>query len=128
MAVRYFELPFYAFKVLIADIFVSTQTGDEALAGRDEKIHILTFPPDSTNERTIWFKGYYLSIYNKETSQYETHIDNANGSPTTAHEKYKVPAGYSVHVRGASVYFEVQEEISSCAPKKRKYRASTLKA
>lgn len=82
-------------------------TGDEALAGRDETIQIKTFPPDSTNERTIWFKGYYLSIYNEQTEHYETHIDNANGSPTTVHEKYKVPAGYSVHVRGASVYFEV---------------------
>lgn len=82
-------------------------TGDEALAGRDENIQIFTFAPDTTNERTIWFKGYYLSIYNKETGHYERHIDNANESPTTVHEKYKVPVGYSVHVRGASVYFEV---------------------
>lgn len=98
---------FTPFHVLIADICVSTQTGDGALAGTDEEIEIHYFPPDSTNERIIWFKGYYLSIVNKQTGNYATHIDNANGSPTTVHEKYKVPAGYTVYVRGASVYFEV---------------------
>jgi hypothetical protein len=49
--------------------------------------------------------GYYLSIYNKQTGQYATHIDNANGTPTTEYLEYNVPAGYSVHVRGGSVYF-----------------------
>ncbi|KAH8653944.1 hypothetical protein BGZ60DRAFT_533041 [Tricladium varicosporioides] len=80
-------------------------TGDGALAGQDEKIQIFTFPSDPTNARAIRFKGYYLAIYNKETDHYETYIDNSNGSPTTTHERYEVPAGYYVHVRGASVYF-----------------------
>ena len=84
---------------------VSTQTGDEALAGRDEKIQIYSFPPDNTNERTIWFKGYYLSIYNQQTEDYKTHI--MNKPPTTTYESYKVPAGYSVYVRVATVYFKV---------------------
>jgi hypothetical protein len=86
---------------------VSIQVGDAALAGDKEKIQIHTFSPDSTNERTIWFKGYYLAIYNEQTEEYETQIDNANARPTTQYVDYKVPAGYSVHVRGATVYFEV---------------------
>jgi hypothetical protein len=51
--------------------------------------------------------GYYLSIYNKQTGHYATHIDNANGTPTTEYLEYDVPVGYSVYVRGASVYFTV---------------------
>jgi len=80
-------------------------TGDEAVAGRDETIQIKTFPPNNTNERTIWFKGYYLSIYNEQTEDYKTHI--MNNPSTTTFESYKVPVGFSVHVRGATVYFEV---------------------
>lgn len=80
-------------------------TGDEALAGQDETIRIFGFPPDDTNERTIQFKGYYLSIYNEETEDYKTHI--MNKPPTTTFESYTVPAGYSVHVRAATVKFEV---------------------
>jgi len=80
-------------------------TGDAALAGREETIQIFGFPPDNTNERTIWFKGYYLSIYNEQTEDYKTHI--MNKPPTTTYESYTVPVGYSVHVRAATVYFEV---------------------
>ncbi|KAH8797032.1 hypothetical protein F5882DRAFT_375188 [Hyaloscypha sp. PMI_1271] len=41
-------------------------TGDEALARREEKdIQIYTFPANSQRARKIYFKGYYLSIYNK---------------------------------------------------------------
>jgi len=80
--------------------------GDEALAGREEKdIQIHTFPPNSTRARKICFKGVYLAIYNKATSYYATHISNE--SPTAEYLEYDVPAGYSVHVRGASVYFTV---------------------
>jgi len=78
-------------------------TGDEALAGRDETIQIKTFPPDSTNERTIRFKGYYLAIYNEQTGDDKTQI--SNNPVTTTFEPYTVPAGYSVEVRGATVYF-----------------------
>jgi hypothetical protein len=86
-------------------VCVSIQIGDEALVGQEEKIQIHTFPPDNTNERTIWFKGYYLSIYNKQTEDYKTHI--INKPPTATYESYNVPVGYSVHARGATVYFEV---------------------
>jgi hypothetical protein len=80
--------------------------GDSALVGQGETIQINTFPPDNTNERTIWFKGYYLSIYNEQTEEeYKTRI--INNPPTATYERHKVPVGCSVHVRGATVYFEV---------------------
>ena len=94
---------------LLANMYVPIQIGDEALAGREEQdIQIHTFPPNSQRARKIAFMGYYLSIYNKQTGHYATHIDNANGTPTTEYLEYDVPAGYSVHVRGGSVYFTVR--------------------
>ncbi len=86
-------------------MYASIQVGDEALAGRKEIDITHYFPPDNTNGRTIYFKGYYLSIYNEQTEDYATHKDYK--SPTTEYEKHEVPAGYTVYVRGASVYFEV---------------------
>jgi len=79
--------------------------GDKALAGEKEKISTHYFLPDNTNERTIFFKGYYLSIYNEQTEDYKTHIDN--DIPTTKYDDYEVPAGYTVYVRRATVYFKV---------------------
>ena len=105
MAVRHLIFYFTPSNVLIADMCVSTQIGDEALAGREENIQIHTFSPDNSNERTIWFKGYYLAIYNEQTGEYKTHI--TNNPVTTTYESSTVPAGYSVHVRGATVKFEV---------------------
>ena len=67
MAVRHLIFYFTPFNIFIADMYVSTQTGDKALAGQEETIQIKTFPPDNSNKRTIWFKGYYLSIYNEQT-------------------------------------------------------------
>jgi hypothetical protein len=94
-------------KVKVPDqVQVQVQIGDEALAGREEKdIQIHTFPPTSKGARKICFKGVYLSIYNKQTDHYATHIDNE--SPTTEYLEYDVPTGYSVYVRGGSVYFIV---------------------
>ncbi len=84
---------------------ISIQRGDEALAGREEKdIPSHRFPP-TTSDRTIYFKGLYLSIYNQQTGHEKTHEDNK--SPTTEYVEYEVPAGYTVYVRGATVYFEV---------------------
>jgi hypothetical protein len=84
---------------------ISFQRGDEALAGREEKdIPSHRFPP-STLDRTIYFKGLYLSIYNEKTGHEKTHVDNE--TPTTEYETYEVPAGYTVYVRGATVYFKV---------------------
>jgi len=79
--------------------------GEAALAGDEEKISTHRFPPDNTDVRTILFKGYYLSIYNEQTEDYKTHIDNE--PPTTTYGKYEVPVGYTVYVRRATVYFEV---------------------
>lgn len=45
--------------------------------------------------------GYYLSIYNKQTREYEAHKDKK----TTEYLPYKVPARYAVYVRGARVFF-----------------------
>ena len=103
--VRYFESSFHLM-YLLANMYVSIQIGDEALAGREEKdIQIHTFSPNSQRARKIAFMGYYLSIYNEQTGHYATYIDNANEGPTTEYLEYNVPVGYSVHVRGGSVYF-----------------------
>lgn len=81
-----------------------TLRGSAALAGREEKdIPGHYFTPTST-ERMIYFKGYYLSIYNEKTEHYHTHIDNE--TPSTEYEAFQVPAEYTVYVRGASVYFQ----------------------
>ena len=80
------------------------QVGDEALAGRQET-NITQYFPSTTSDRTIYFKGYYLSIYNQQTGDYKTHIDNER--PSTQFKDYNVPIGYSVYVRGGSVYFQV---------------------
>lgn len=93
--------------MLIADACVSVQTGDEALAGQEEKFQAHYFPPDQTKDRTIAFKGYYLSIQNDETGDYATHIDNINTSPTTEFSDYAVPKGYTTYVRVATAYFKV---------------------
>lgn len=39
----------------------------------------------------------YLSIYNKQTEHYETHIDN--DIPSIKYDQYKVPTGYTVYIR-----------------------------
>jgi hypothetical protein len=54
---------------------------------------------------TIERYGSKAVIYNKQTEHYDTHIDNDH--PSKKYEKYKVPAGYTVYVRVAKVYFEV---------------------
>ncbi|KAM4061040.1 hypothetical protein HRG_012954 [Hirsutella rhossiliensis] len=77
--------------------------GDEALAGKAEKDITQAFLP-TANPRTIYFKGYYLSIYNQQTGDYKTHIDNEVAS--TEYKGHFVPAGYGVYVRGGSVYFQ----------------------
>ncbi|KAI1676124.1 hypothetical protein KJE20_14290 [Pyrenophora tritici-repentis] len=79
--------------------------GDKALAGEEEKdIPGHLFPPDSSKDRTIYFRGLYLSIVNKDTNDVKTHIDNTTA--TTLYEAYEIPAGYTCYVRGASVYFK----------------------
>ncbi|KAL5374364.1 hypothetical protein PMIN06_012613 [Paraphaeosphaeria minitans] len=78
--------------------------GDEALAGRPEiDIPSHFFPPDHTKDRTINFKGLYLSIVNKSTGDTKTHIDNEVA--TTQYLPYVIPAGYTCYIRVASVYF-----------------------
>jgi len=79
--------------------------GDDALAGNEEEKITCYFPPDPDKDRYIWFRGHYLSIYNKETQHYATHIDTVD--PETTSEKFKVPAGYAVYVRVGTVRFEV---------------------
>jgi len=79
-------------------------TGDDALLGKDEEIRIFAFPPDNEKERIILFKGYYLSIYNRQTEHYEKHI--MNYPDTTIYERYRVPIGYTVSVRRATIVFQ----------------------
>jgi hypothetical protein len=79
--------------------------GDNALAGNEETNITVRFAPDDNKSRTIWFKGWYLSIYNQQTEHEQTHIDN--DEPTTVFKDYEIPAGYTCYVRGASVYFKV---------------------
>lgn len=76
--------------------------GDDALAGREEYLPSHPFPPVDY-DRMINFKGYYLSIYNRDTDDYKTHINNA--SPTTEYCEYTVPAGYTTYIRGGNAYF-----------------------
>lgn len=95
-----FHLPTF-----LANLCVSIQRGDEALAGREEYMPSHYFPPDATNNRTIYFKGIYLLIVNKQTGDQATYEDNK--TPTTQFVGYEIPAGYTCYVRGATVYFEV---------------------
>jgi len=79
--------------------------GDEALAGREETdIPSHRFPPTNT-DRTIFFKGHYIAVYNQETQDQLAFEDNA--TPTTEYKDYQVPAHYTCYIRGASVYFKV---------------------
>ncbi|KAF2245128.1 hypothetical protein BU26DRAFT_522245 [Trematosphaeria pertusa] len=78
--------------------------GDKALAGQKEDIPGHFFPPDPTKNRTIYFRGLYLSIVKKETDGVKTHIDNE--TPSTEYLPYEIPAGYTCYIRGASVYFK----------------------
>ncbi|KAJ9486743.1 hypothetical protein VN97_g6581 [Penicillium thymicola] len=76
--------------------------GDDALAGQEEHVPSHPFPPVDY-ARTIFFKGLYLSIYNQQTDEYETHIDNLVA--TTEYSNHVVPPGYTTYVRGGTVYF-----------------------
>jgi hypothetical protein len=53
-------------KVLPANMSWILQVGDEALAGRPEE-NISWHFPARDEPRRIYFKGYYLSIYNETT-------------------------------------------------------------
>jgi hypothetical protein len=90
-------------KVPQADISWILQVGDEALAGRPEENISWHFPARDESRR-LFFKGYYLAIYNETTGQYATH--KSSQTATTEYEKFEVPAGYSVYVRGGTVYFD----------------------
>ncbi|KAL5400596.1 hypothetical protein PMIN03_012245 [Paraphaeosphaeria minitans] len=51
--------------------------GHKALAGQEEEdIPSHFFPANSTPDLTIYFKGVYLLIVNKETNDVKTHIGN----------------------------------------------------
>ena len=105
IAVRYFELLFTPFSVLIANVYISIQRSDDVFARREEK-DILSYRfPLTTHNKKIYFKGYFLSISNQQTEDYKTYIDNANTSPTTEYIEYKVPTRYTIYIRVASVYF-----------------------
>ncbi|KAF2240254.1 hypothetical protein BU26DRAFT_443074, partial [Trematosphaeria pertusa] len=80
--------------------------GDKALAGaKEEDIPSHFFPPDPNKNRTIYFKGLYLSIVDKKTNDVKTHIDNE--TPSTEYLPYEIPAGYTCYIRVASVWFDV---------------------
>ncbi|OQD70630.1 hypothetical protein PENDEC_c022G02828 [Penicillium decumbens] len=77
--------------------------GDDALASREEAVPGHLFPPVD-HDRYIFFKGYYLSIYNQQTDDYKAHINNE--TPTTEFYEYLVPTGYTTFIRGGTVYFK----------------------
>jgi len=82
-------------------------TGDEALAGNEEKdIQIYRFPPMDT-DRTIFFKGRYIAIYNEATQHRWAYEDH--DTPTTEYKEFKVPAHYTCYIRVASVYFKPKD-------------------
>lgn len=85
-------------------MYVFIQRGNEALAGQEEiNIPSYRFPLDKTKDRTIYFKGRYLSIINQETSNKKTYKDNT--IPTTEYIEYEIPARYTCYIRVASIYF-----------------------
>ncbi|KAF1951402.1 hypothetical protein CC80DRAFT_424748, partial [Byssothecium circinans] len=53
---------------------------------------------------TIYFRGLYLLIINKETNNVKTHIDNKN--PLIKYLPYEIPTRYTCYIRGTSVYFK----------------------
>jgi hypothetical protein len=80
-------------------------TGDQALAGEEERdIPGHRFPPEASKDRTIYFRGLYLSIVNKDTNDVKTQVENTTA--TTQYKAYEIPAGYTCYIRGASVYFK----------------------
>jgi len=54
--------------------------------------------------RTINFKGVYTSTINKETGDIIEFVNNE--PPSTVYAPYKIPAGCTCYIRGASAYFE----------------------
>ena len=103
MAVRYLNLLFHSLQCTIANLCISIQRGDDALAGKEENdIPSHRFPPDPNNDRTIWFKGEYILIVNQETNNQKTFEENI-----AVYTEFEVPAGYTCYIRGASVYFKV---------------------
>ncbi|OJD11469.1 hypothetical protein AJ78_07775 [Emergomyces pasteurianus Ep9510] len=80
-------------------------TGDDALSEKEEKDIPAHYFPPTDSDRTICFKGRYLSIYNKDTEHYTTH--EVHDHPTTDYKPFTVPAGYTTYVRVASVYFKL---------------------
>jgi len=77
--------------------------GADALAGRPEKLSSHRFEPASV-DKTVCFKGEYLSIAHEGERHEPTKVDN--DPPTTQYAEYKVPAGYACRVIGATVYFK----------------------
>jgi len=81
-----------------------TQTGDDALAARKEKISGYRFLP-STDNRIVHFQGKYILIVNQETGDQKTFEENiADSTP------YTVPAGFTCYIRDATVSFEPQKD------------------
>ncbi|KAF2007398.1 hypothetical protein P154DRAFT_420713, partial [Amniculicola lignicola CBS 123094] len=78
--------------------------GDKALTSKPEDIPSYIFPLDPTKDRIIYFKGFYISIVNKETNNTITYKDNEN--PITIYIPYNIPAGYTSYIRGGTVYFK----------------------
>ncbi|PTU22246.1 hypothetical protein P175DRAFT_0410892, partial [Aspergillus ochraceoroseus IBT 24754] len=71
-----------------------SQRGERALSGYEEQIPSHRFPPDD-KRKIIYFKGAYLSIINKETSDQLVFKENL-----TEFEDFEIPPKYTCYVRG----------------------------
>lgn len=78
------------------------ERGEKALKGHEEYIDSHRFPPDTTTCRTIHFKGEWLSIFNKDTSDLRTGVEKVK-----EYTPYEVPVGYTCYVIDGYVYFAV---------------------
>lgn len=100
-------------KILLAN-WVSIQRGDIALKGIPEDLPSHFFPADTTKDRTIWFKGVYISIVNEVTNHNIKKI--VAEVAEEEHKPHRVPAGYTTYVRGANAYFKGSEDSASWRP------------
>lgn len=74
------------------------QTGDDALAGKEERdIPSRRYQPRTT-DRTINFQGEYIAIYNETTKEQLVFEQDVK-----ERKSFMVPKDYTVYIRGADV-------------------------
>jgi hypothetical protein len=88
----------------VANLCLQNDPGEAALVGNEEYIELWSFDA-AEEDRTIWFKGYFIAIYNETTMDVKKQV--VNSPVTTEYTSYDIPAGYICQVRQANAYFEI---------------------